>query len=227
MRVGFRLSFLSVSAHSIIGFTLALQFAMLASPASAAVDVLQILPKTYWGETSETLLRHFRSVAMRLPRSFDFGDSYSDVVLDNATVGGVPVVVFFQMDKVTHGLKRIQLERPQHGANPPAFRGILAALHAAYGEPDEMCFLPVHPIGGYQAAEQELWVRGTDTISAIYRDTTLQAFEGCPFGITSGKCGLTGQQLVRISPGIDAAAPDPCALGRRYGWPVAPAPESK
>jgi uncharacterized protein YaiI (UPF0178 family) len=41
------------------------------------------------------------------------------------------------MDKVTHGLKRIQLERPRHGVNPPAFRAIAAALHAEFGKPDQ------------------------------------------------------------------------------------------
>jgi hypothetical protein len=195
--------------------------AALAVPAWGAVGVLQILPQTYWGEISQDLLHHFGSAAMRLPKSFDFGDSYADVVLPDATIGGVPVIVFFQMDKATHGLKRIQVQRPLHGANPPAFRGILAALYAAYGNPNEVCFVPVHPITGYQAAAQELWLRGNDTISAIFRDTTLEAFEGCPFGITSGKCGLTGQLLVRISPGDGAAAPDPCALAQRNSRPAA------
>ncbi|MGC2198748.1 MAG: hypothetical protein WA633_01150, partial [Stellaceae bacterium] len=66
--------------------------------------------------------------------------------------------------------------------------------------------------GGYQAAAQELWVRGDDVISAIYRDTSLEAFEGCLYGITSGPCGLTGQLLVRISPTDGIAASDPCSL---------------
>jgi hypothetical protein len=187
---------------------------------------LQILPQTYWGETSTDLLHHFGSAAIPLPRSFDFGDSYSDVVLTGATLGGVPVVIFFQMDKATHALKRIQLERPPHGVNPPAFREILAALQAAYGKPDQVCLAPIRPIGGYQAAAQELWRRGIDTISAIYRDTTLQAFEGCPYGITSGKCGLTGQLLVRISPTDGPAAPDPCALAMRDSRPAAHASTS-
>jgi len=115
-------------------------------------------------------------------------------------MGRGPVIVFFQMEKVTRGLRRIQLERPRHGVNPPAFRAIIAALRSAYGKPDQVCFLPVSPIGGYQQAMQEIWVRGADAISAIYRDTTLQAFEGCVFGITSGPCGLTGQLLVQVKP---------------------------
>jgi len=46
--------------------------------------------------------------------------------------------------------------------------------------------------------------------SAIFRDTTLQAFEGCFFGPVNGWCGLHGQLLVRIGP-LDGAA-DPCSL---------------
>jgi len=186
----------------------------LARPAYPAEVIPELLRQTYWGEGSEDLARQFGAAAIKLPRGFDFGDSYANLVLDG-TVGGVPVVVSFQMDKVTRGLRRIQLERPRHGVNPPAFRAIIAALHSAYGKPDRICFLPVSPIGGYQQAAQEIWVRGADAISVIYRDTTLQAFEGCVFGITSGPCGLTGQLLVRLSPADGIAASDPCALALR------------
>jgi len=172
----------------------------------------QVLWETHWGASSEELLRQFGVAAIRLPRAVDFGDSYADVVLAEGKLGGVPVVVFFQMDKRTHTLKRIQLERPRHGVNPPAFRAISAALHATFGKPDRICVIPARPIGGYQAAAQEIWVRGKNVISAVYRDTTLQAFEGCLFGITSGPCGLTGQLLVRIGPSDGNAAPDPCSL---------------
>ena len=190
------------------------------SAASAADAVPELLRQVHWGETSQSLLQQFDGAATQLPRSLDFGDSYVDVVLHGETVGGVPVVTFFQMDNGTHGLKRIQLERPRSGVNPPALRAIAAALRADYGRPDKICLTPVTPIGGYQAAAQEIWVRGTDTISAIYRDTTLQAFEGCLFGITSGHCGLTGQLLVRISPADGIAEPDPCSLTKRGGWSV-------
>jgi hypothetical protein len=193
---------------------------VLAIPVSAALAadaVPELLRQVRWGETSQDLLHQFDGAATQLPRSLDFGDSYVDVVLDGETVGGVPVVTFFQMDKRTHGLKRVQLERPRHGVNPPAFRAISSALHAAYGRPDRVCLTPVAPMGGYQAAAEELWVRGTDMISAIYRDTTLQAFEGCLFGVASGVCGLRGQLLVRISPADGIAEPDPCSLSDPRG----------
>jgi hypothetical protein len=187
------------------------------STASEADAVPELLSQVHWGESSRSLLQQFEGAAMQLPRSLDFGDSYVDVVLHGETVGGVPVVTFFQMDKRTGGLKRIQLERPRHGVNPPALRAISAALQADYGRPDKTCFMPVSPIGGYQAAAQEVWVRGTNAISAIYRDTTLQAFEGCLFGVASGHCGLTGQLLVRLSPADGIAKSDPCSLTSRLG----------
>jgi hypothetical protein len=196
---------------------LALVLATPGSAASAADAVMDLLGQVHWGETSQALLQQFDGAATQLPRSLDFGDSYVDVVLDGETVGGVPVVTFFQMDKETHGLKRVQLELPRHGVNPPAFRAISSALHADYGRPDKICLTPVTPAGGYQAAAQELWFRGTDVISAIYRDTTLQAFEGCLFGVASGYCGLTGQLLVRISPADGIAEPDPCSMALRRG----------
>jgi hypothetical protein len=181
-------------------------------PGWTADGISELVRRAHWGETSEALLDEFGAVATRLPHALDFGDSYVNVILNGETIGGVPVVVFLQMDKATHGLKRIQLERPRHGVNPPAFRAISAALHTAYGKPDKICVIPARPIGGYQAAAEELWIRGNDVISAIYRDTTLQAFEGCIFGITLGSCGLTGQLLVRVSPSDGNADPDSCSL---------------
>jgi hypothetical protein len=198
-----------------VPLAIALAFVVIGRTASAADIISELLQQTYWGESSENLLRSLGSAAVRLPQSLDFGDSYSDVVVRSDALGRVPVIVFFQMDKATHGLKRIQLERPRHGVNPPAFRAISAALHSDYGNPDKICVVPVRPIGGYQAAAEELWVRGTTVISAIYRDTTLQAFEGCLFGLTSGRCGLTGQLLVRVSPIEGSVDPDPCAVALR------------
>jgi hypothetical protein len=110
------------------------------------------------------------------------------------------MVVFFQMDKETHRLMRVQLERPPHGVNPPAFRAIAAALFAELGYPDQICTVPPVAASGWQAAAEERWWRGGSVISAIFRDTTLQAFEGCLYGPATGWCGLHGQLLVRLSP---------------------------
>jgi len=160
---------------------------------------------TYWGETSGALVRHFGARALALPQPIDFGDSYVDVVLRDVVVGGFKLTVFFQMDKATHGLKRIQVERNRHGVNPPAFRGVSEALDGEFGAPDLLCGIQPGPASGYQRAAERIWVRDGRVIRAVFRDTTIEAFEGCVYP-GAGPCGLVGQLLVRISPpGGDAA----------------------
>jgi hypothetical protein len=181
------------------------------SPAFAADRVGAMLQETHWGESSEALRQQFGAAAERLPQPFDFGDSYADLVLRGETLGGVPVAVFFQMDKTTRGLKRIQLEPLGHRLNPPVYRAVAAALDTEYGRPDQTCVTPPLPAAGYQAAVEERWVRGETAVSAIFRDTTLQAFEGCLYGPATGWCGLHGQLLVRIAP--REHAPRSCAPG--------------
>ena len=185
----------------------------LAGPVLAEDGIEKIWHQTHWGESSDALIRQFGTDATGLHRAFDFGDSYVDVLLPNQTIGGVSMVVFFQMDKVSHGLKRIQIERPRHGVNPPAFRAILAALQTDFGSPDQLCAIPVRPASGYQAAAEARWLRGDAVVSVIFRDTTLQAFEGCLFGPATGSCGLTGQLLVRIGPSDGDG--DPCSPEQR------------
>ena len=89
----------------------------LAGALPAATGIEGLWRQTYWGESAVELLRQFGTDARQLPRALDFGDSYATVILPSEMVGGVPMVVFFQMDKTTHGLKRIQFERPRHGAD--------------------------------------------------------------------------------------------------------------
>jgi hypothetical protein len=169
----------------------------LLSPAARGAGIVDVWQGTYWGEPSRALVAHFGARATVLPRPLDFGDSYADVVLRNVPVGGFPLIAYFQMDKTTGGLKRIQLERPRHGVTPPAFRAVLAALEAALGAPEAMCGVPPVPASGYQAAAERVWSRHGVVIRAIFRDTTLEAFEGC---LRTGSCGLTAQLLVRVSP---------------------------
>jgi hypothetical protein len=183
-----------------------------ARSAPSQTGIGEIWQQTHWGETADALLRQFAAEATKLAEAVDFGDSYATVVIPGRMIGTVPMVVFFQMDKITHGLRRIQLERPRHGVNPPAFRAILAALQTDLGPPDQLCAIPVLPASGYQAAAEAVWRRDGTAVSAIFRDTTLQAFEGCLFGPASGSCGLTGQLLVRIGP--PSGDGDPCSLER-------------
>jgi hypothetical protein len=215
MRSGEQISFLHFFWYVFrVGrIAIALAGVVLPRPLFGADGIAELLQRTHWGESSEEVLRQFNTDAVRSPRPIDFGDSYVDIVLHGQTLGGVPLLVFFQMDKARHGLKRIQLEQPRHSVGPPTFRAIAAALYADYGEPDKSCAVPALPDGGYQMAAEVRWVHGDAVISAIFRDTTLQAFEGCLFGPAYGWCGLHGQLLVRVGPAADD--PDPCSLASR------------
>jgi hypothetical protein len=160
---------------------------------------------TQWGEPPEALQRYFGLRAFILPHPIDFGDSYTPLVLRDLPVGGFPMIVYYQIDKATHGLKRIQLERPRHMVNPVAFRGVYDALVAAYGAPDVACGIGPVPASGYQGTAEYVWSRGGIVIRAIFRDTTLEAFGGC----FSPACGLTAQLLLRISPPAEDSATCP------------------
>jgi hypothetical protein len=175
--------------------------AMLSANSVGAAGLADSWQGTRWGESSAALLAQFGGRAAVLPHPLDFGDSYVQIVRRDIVVGGWPLIAFYQMDKRTGGLKRIQLERQRHGVNPPAFRAVLAALDAAYGPPDLTCWIAPLAQSGYQRGAERVWQRDGIVIRAIFRDTTIEAFEGCLFeDITSGPCGLTGQLLVRISP---------------------------
>jgi hypothetical protein len=187
-----------------------------AATAARAAGIADTWEGTYWGEPNSELLAHFGERATSLPRPIDFGDSYALLVLRRVVVGGVPLIAFFQLDKATGGLKRIQLERQRHGVNPSAFRLVLGALDASYGAPDALCGTGPGPASGYQAAAERVWLRGGVVIRAVFRDTTIEAFEGCLAGDPSaGPCGLTGQLLIRISPPQADAANCPASARRR------------
>ena len=187
-----------------------------AGAVARAADIADLWAGTYWGEPGSALLAHFGVLATVLPRPVDFGDSYAQIVLRRVTVGGIPLVAFFQQDKRTGGLKRIQLERQRHGVTPVAARAVLGAIEATYGPPDALCGIAPGPASGYQAAAERVWVRAGIVIRVIFRDTTIEAFEGCLAGDPSaGPCGLTGQLLVRISPPEADATFCPMPAGAR------------
>jgi hypothetical protein len=202
-----RLEFRSLGRSAPIGLMAAAALLAAATPCRAEDGIAALFRDTHWGETAEDLLHRFGAAAVALPHPFDFGDSYAPIVLQGETLGGVPMVVFFQLDKETHGLKRIQLERPPHGVNPPAFRAITAALYAELGQPDQICTVPPVPASAWQAAAEVRWRRSDTVVSAIVRDTTMQAWAGCLYGPASGWCGLHGQLLVRLGPNDRGAGP--------------------
>jgi hypothetical protein len=151
---------------------------------------------THWGESPEELQRYFGARGFALPEPIDFGDSYAPLVVRGVSVGGFALIAYYQIDKLTHGLKRIQLERPRHMVNAGAFHGVFLALDADYGAPDKDCGTLPGPTTAYQGTAQYVWQRDGAVIRAIFRDTTLEAFSGC----YSPACGLTAQLLVRVSP---------------------------
>ena len=87
---------------------------------------------------------------------------------------------------------------------------MLGALDADYGAPDALCDVAPGPASGYQAADERAWSRDGVIIRAIFRDTTIEAVEGCITGHPM-PCGLTGQLIIRISPpaGDATGAPVP------------------
>jgi hypothetical protein len=169
---------------------------VLAAGATQADALDELWAGAHWGESDPELLRHFGARATVLPQAIDFGDAYTQLVRRQFTLGGYGLIVYYQIDKATHGLKRIQLELPRHSVSPPAFRGVLGALEAADGPADLQCGARPGPASGYQGAAEYVWSRGGMVIRAIFRDTTLEALEAC----FSPACGLPGQLLLRISP---------------------------
>jgi hypothetical protein len=149
-----------------------------------------------WGESPETVQRLLGARGFALPRPIDFGDSYAPLVQRDISIGGLPMIAYYQFDKTTHALKRIQLERPRHSVNAAAFRGVFMALDANYGAPTTLCGTLPGPTTAYQGTAEYVWNRDGLVMRAIFRDTTLEAFGGCH----SPACGLTAQLLVRLSP---------------------------
>ena len=159
-----------------------------------------------WGESSSELVGHLDPQAKSLSRPIEFGDSYVDVVARKQMLGGFAFTIIFQMDKTTRGLKRVMLERQRHGANPKVYRAVVTALEAIYGPPARACDRPAAWRNGYQVSSQRIWRHDDLVIRATFRDTTIEAKEGCLF-VATMPCGLTGQLFIQISPpkpGADA-----------------------
>jgi hypothetical protein len=173
--------------------------ALLSAPAAHSERLDDAWDGTSWGEPPEALQRHFGARGYALPQPLDFGDSYAPLVLRDVPLDGLRLIAYYQIDKATHGLKRIQLELPRHRVNAGAFSQAFVALDADYGAPDIRCGTLPGPTTAYQGAAEYVWNRGGLVIRAIFRDTTLQAFGGC----YSPACGLTAQLLLRISPAAE------------------------
>jgi hypothetical protein len=160
---------------------------------------------TAWGESTEGLGRQFGAAATRLDRPIDFGDSYADLVLKNFDVGGYGFTVFFQMDKRSHGLKRIQIERGRHGAVPQVAKAAFDALVESYGPPTIACSTRAHTIDAQNLTE-EVWQRDDTTVRALFREASLNTLDPYlaravgDFISGTSPVGLSQQLLIRIAP---------------------------
>jgi hypothetical protein len=160
---------------------------------------------TLWGETTEGLGREFGAAATHLDRPIDFGDSYADLVLKNYDIGGYGFIVFFQMDKRTRGLKRIQIERGRHGAVPQVAKAAFDALVTSYGPPTVACSIRAHTIDAQNLTE-EVWQRDDITVRALFREASLNTLDPYlaravgDFVTGSTTAGLSQQLLIRIAP---------------------------
>src|SRR5262249_53488344 len=149
--------------------------ALLALPARAS-GLNDAWRGTYWGQSPEAVQRALGPRGVALPRPIDFGDSYAPLIARDINLGGVTLIAYYQIDKTSRGLKRIQLERPRRMVNAGAFREVFLALDNDYGAPDTHCGTLPGPMTAYQGSAEYVWRRGETVIRAIFRDTTLQAF---------------------------------------------------
>ena len=186
---------------------------LLAGPAAAATGETGF-EGTSWGESTDALARHFGKQATSLERPLDFGDSHVDLVLKSFPIGGYPFIVFFQMDNSGHGLKRIQIERPRHGAVAEVSTAAFKALADLYGPPDESCAAGAHTVGEQDLVEH-IWRRGGTVVRALFRDMSLNNLDPYLARATgdfeffgSGTVGLSQQLLIRIAPA--GTEPDDC-----------------
>ena len=160
---------------------------------------------TVWSETTERLARQFGAAATHLDRPIDFGDSYADLVLKNYGIGGYGFIVFFQMDKHSRGLKRIQIERGRHGAVPLVAKTAFDALLADYGRPTVACAIRAHTIDA-QSLVEAVWQRDDTTVRAVFREASLNTLDPYlaravgDFVTGSTDAGLPQQLLIRIAP---------------------------
>ena len=126
------------------------------------------------------------------------------------------MVVFFQMDKSTMGSSASSSSGRATASTHPHSAASGGAA-SRFWQPGRDLRDPRTSGERVASGAEALWLRDNAVVSTIFRDTTLQAFEGCLFGPATGYCGLAGQLLVRISPADSIAEPDPCSLEPRRG----------
>jgi len=176
-----------------------------ASPAAAQFSGDTGFEGVQFGATTAELLQRFGARATRLNRPLDFGDADADVVLRRHELGGYPFIVFFQMDRASRMLKRIQIERPRHGAVLMVHNAAIAALVAQYGAPTQVCIQSIPRPGG-QAIDERIWRLGDVVVRAVFREQSLGLLVPRKLGVDDWEVwepspeGMPQQLFVRITP---------------------------
>ena len=174
-------------------------FLAVTAAGARAAALSPVIDPVRWQDDSAAIAGALGPRAIHLSPPIVFGDSYVDVAIRAQMLGGYRFVVYYQMDNTTRRLKRIMLERQRHGANAKAFSAVITALTDDYGPPAQGTGAATSPGNGYQAARGRVWYTDHIAIRAVFRDTTVEAGEGCISG-ASAECGLTGHLYVQITP---------------------------
>jgi hypothetical protein len=203
--------------HGIPGTLAALGMTILAAQVLAQPEIDTGFEGVRFGATSAELLQRFGTRAMRLERPLDFGDAYVDVVLRNYALGGYAWIVYFQIDRASRRLRRIQIERPRHGAVPMVHEALITALTERLGPPARVC-------SGYedrpdpQAIDERIWRRDGVVVRAVFRSINPGVLEWRRSTIDNGEVwdpameGKPQQLFVRFAPA--GTEPDGCGSVR-------------
>ena len=190
-----------------------LTLALTGTAPAHAVAIPPVPDGVAWGETDQKLGNSLAARASVMAQTINSGDAYDHVVLRHAALGGTGTIAFFQMDKTTGGLKPVQFQRPRHRCEP-----------ALAPRPRRSARCP------QRATERDLrdawrpgqWLSGSGGTGPAarradgprnFRDTTIEAFEGCLWWWITPTCGLTGKMLVQLAPSVDQKPACPIAAG--------------
>ncbi|MDJ0611079.1 MAG: hypothetical protein QNJ67_19040 [Kiloniellales bacterium] len=112
---------------------------IVAGSARAAPEDIEGWREARWGMTESELVEAFGGALKDLPGRWDFGGAYAEKALFDVELGGLGFTVFFQMNKESHRLQQVLLERRANQVTPNNYAAVLAALHEAYGPAEEPC----------------------------------------------------------------------------------------
>jgi hypothetical protein len=149
--------------------------------------------KAAWGMTAPQLAAAYGTGARRLQPPIEFGDSYAEVVLTDASFAGEAFRVYFQMDKRTHRLAHVLLERRRQYATPAVFAKVLATLGDQYGAAALECAR-----GGFV---DRYWQAPDETIKASFLGFSGPSFDYLPDQYDDPRRSLAEQApLQNVSP---------------------------